>query len=167
MLGSPFCSLHVLLPDMTQIQFPSLFFCFVFPPFPLSVLPLFSLPFLDWFPHFFFTSSPFPPPPPHSPIFVHLNLHEHWFWVVGCSLGAALSAAPVIEGTLYVASKQEQTIHRSSRWFSHGRVLYPCCHKKGLLKLVCNVNGVSRTTLHNLLTKDRCEQVFIHLCRQR
>lgn len=31
--------------------------------------------------------------------------------------------------------------------------LYPCCHKKGLLKLVCNVNGVSRTTLHNLLTK--------------
>lgn len=84
--------------------------------------------------------------------------------MVGCSLGAALSTAPVIEGTLYVASEQEQTIYRSSRWFSDGRVLYPCCHKKGLLKLVCNVMEMSRTTLHNLLTKDRCEEVFLNIC---
>lgn len=83
--------------------------------------------------------------------------------MVGCSLGAALSTAPVIEGTLYVASEQEQTIYRSSRWFSDGRVLYPCCHK-GLLKLVCNVMEMSRTTLHNLLTKDRCEEVFLNIC---
>lgn len=86
---------------------------------------------------FYFTPSSFPST--HSSSFVYLNLHEHWFWVVGCSLGAALSTAPVIEGTLYVASKQEQTIHRSSRWFSDGRVLYPCCHKKGLLKLVMSM----------------------------
>lgn len=119
-----------------------------------------------WLPHFSFPFSVlfwfFPPslfPPTHSSILVNLNLHEHWFWVVGCSLGAALSTAPVIEGTLYVASEQEQTIPRSSRWFSDGRVLYPCCHKKGSLKLVCNVIGVCRTTLHILLTKDRCECV--------
>lgn len=123
------------LPDLKLIQFPSLF------SLTLPMFLLFSLPFLDWFPNcccfFYFTPSSFPST--HSSSFVYLNLHEHWFWVVGCSLGAALSTAPVIEGTLYVASKQEQTIHRSSRWFSDGRVLYPCCHKKGLLKLVMSM----------------------------
>lgn len=108
------------LPDLKLIQFPSLFF---FPPSHSQCFFFFSLPFLDWFPplfFFYFTPSPFPLT--HSSSFVYLNLHEHWFWVVGCSLGATLSTAPVIEGTLYVASKQEQTIHRSSRWFSDGRV---------------------------------------------
>lgn len=110
------------LPDLKLIQFPSLFF--FFPPSHSQCFFFFSLPFLDWFPppffFFYFTPSPFPLT--HSSSFVYLNLHEHWFWVVGCSLGATLSTAPVIEGTLYVASKQEQTIHRSSRWFSDGRV---------------------------------------------
>lgn len=150
------------LPDQKLVRFPPLFFLTP------QMFLLFSLPFF-WigFSIFFFSFTPFSFPPTHSSIFVHLNLHEHWFWVVGCSLGAALSTAPVIEGTLYVASKQEQTIHRSSRWFSDGRVWYPCCHKKGLLKLVCNVNGVSRTTWHNLLTKDRCEKVLKHPYKQR
>lgn len=132
MLGSPFLFLLVL-PSLTWSwlsSHPSFFFL---PHAPSVPPPLFSLPFLDLSLTFFPTSSSFPAS--HSPIFVHLNLHEHWFWVVGCSLGAALSTAPVIEGTLYVASEQEQTIHRSW-WFSHGRVLYPCCHKKWLLKLV-------------------------------
>ena len=148
------------LPGLRLIQFPSLFFS---QRFPSSLCHHFC-----WLPHFFcfilvWFFLPLYSLPTHSSILVYLNLHEHWFWVVGCSLGAALSTAPVIEGTLYVASEQEQTIPRSSRWFSDGRVLYPCCHKKGLLKLVCNVIGVSRTTLHNLLTKDRCEQVLNHL----
>lgn len=91
-----------------------------FPPQAPNVPPLLFAIF-GLVPQFFnFTPSSFPLS--HSSSFVYLNLHEHWFWVVGCSLGAALSTAPVIEGTLYVASKQEQTIHRSSRWFSDGRV---------------------------------------------
>lgn len=91
-----------------------------FPPQAPNVPPLLSAIFGLVPPFFNFTPSSFPLS--HSSSFVYLNLHEHWFWVVGCSLGAALSTAPVIEGTLYVASKQEQTIHRSSRWFSDGRV---------------------------------------------
>lgn len=118
-LGSHLFCYLLVLPSLTSSWFSS-HPCF-FSPFKLPMFLLFSLPFLDWFPRFFnFTPSSFPLS--HSSSFVYLNLHEHWFWVVGCSLGAALSTAPVIEGTLYVASKQEQTIHRSSRWFSDGRV---------------------------------------------
>lgn len=130
-----FVSTCSTFPDLKLIEFPSFIF-FFFSASCSQCAPTPLLPTIFGFiPHLFFpTSSSFPAS--HSPIFVHLNLHEHWFWVVGCSLGAALSTAPVIEGTLYVASEQEQTIHRSSWWFSHGRVLYPCCHKKWLLKLV-------------------------------
>lgn len=88
------------------------------PNVPLLLSAIFGL--VPPFCFFNFTPSSFPLT--HSSSFVYLNLHEHWFWVVGCSLGATLSTAPVIEGTLYVASKQEQTIHMSSRWFSDGRV---------------------------------------------
>lgn len=108
------------LPDLQLIQFPSLFFSPSHPQCSSSSL----CHFLDWFPIFFSFLLYLLFIPSHLLIcFVfYLNLHEHWFWVVGCSLGAALSTAPVIEGTLYVASKQEQTTHRSSRWFSDGRV---------------------------------------------
>ena len=122
-----FCCYLLVLPSLTWSWFSShpcfFFFFFFFYPSPSPFFFSFLCPFLFCSPIFFyFTPSPFPLT--HSSSFVYLNLHEHWFWVVGCSLGAALSTAPVIEGTLYVASKQEQTIHRSSRWFSDGRVFY-------------------------------------------
>ena len=82
---------------------PILFF-FSPPPHAPNVLPLLSAIF-GLVPPVFFISLPLHSLLTHSSSFVYLNLHEHWFWVVGCSLGAALSAAPVIEGTLYVASK--------------------------------------------------------------
>lgn len=92
----PFFLVTYLFPPpsgLWLIEFPNLIF-------PLSSHSHYPLPFLCH--HFcwllFFSPCSFPPP--HSSIFVYLNLHEHWFWVVGCSLGATLSTAPVIEGTL-------------------------------------------------------------------
>lgn len=101
-------------------------------------------------------STPFPFPPSHSSSFAYLNLHEHWFFfgVVGCSLGAALST-PLIQGTLYVASKQKQTSHRSSRWFSDGHVS-PCFHKERIVE-DCNVSGFLEQLNTIFWQRDRCE----------
>lgn len=77
-----------------------------------------------------------------------------FFCVVG-SLGAALSTTPVIQGTLYVASNQKQTSHRSSRWFSDGHV-YPCFHKERIVE-DCKVSGFLEQLNTIFWPRDRCE----------
>lgn len=146
-----FCYLLVL-PTLTWSWFsshPSFFLT-------LPMFLLFSLPFLDWFPRFlYFTPSSFPPT--HSSIlfiWTCTNIDFEWLVVLlepHCQQHRSLKELFMLHQN---RNKQYTGLHGGSQM---DVFLYPCCHKKGLLKLVCNVNGVSRTTLHNLLTKDRCE----------
>lgn len=144
------------LPDLKLIQFPSLFFFFFSSPSHSQCFFFFSLPFLDWFPHIyiFFLISPLL----HSLLLTHLvlfiwtctNIDFEWLVVLlepHCQQHRSLKELFMLHQN---RNKQYTGLHGGSQM---DVFLYPCCHKKGLLKLVCNVKGVSRTTLHNLLTK--------------
>lgn len=95
---------------------------------------------------------------PFSLIQFYLNLHEHWFWVGGCSLGAALVNSTGHWRNSLCCNKIETQSHRSSRWFSDGHA-YPCFHKKGLLKIVMSVGFLEQ--LYTIFwPRNRCEWVF-------
>lgn len=153
MLGS-----HILLPSCSplpdlQLIHPSLFFS------PLK-LPIFLLTSLC---HFWIGSLIFYiyiSLPHHSLSLIqfYLNLHEHWFWVGGCSLGAALVNSTGHWRNSLCCNKIETKTHRSSRWFSDGHA-YPCFHKKGLLKIVMSVGFLEQ--LYTIFwPRNRCEWVF-------
>lgn len=59
------------------------------------------------------------------------------FWVVGCSLGPALSTAPVYEGTLASEHTYNTQVLMVVLWWT---CWYPC-QMKGFLRHVCNVKG--------------------------
>lgn len=149
-LGSHLFCYLLVLPSLTSSWFSS-HPCF-FSPFKLPMFLLFSLPFLDWFPRFLISL------PLHSLLVTHpvlfiwtcTNIDFEWLVVLlepHCQQHRSLKELFMLHQN---RNKQYTGLHGGSQM---DVFLYPCCHKKGLLKIVCNVNQVSRATLHNLLTK--------------
>ena len=150
-----FCCYLLVLPSLTWSWFSShpCFFFFFFLPLTLPMFFFLSLPFLDWFPHFFLF---------HSFSIPSYSLIQFCLFEPARTLilsGWLFSWSRTVNSTghwrnslccIKTGTNNTQVFTVVLRWTCF---LYPCCHKKGLLKLVCNVKGVSRTTLHNLLTK--------------
>lgn len=124
------------LPDLKQIQFPSLFFS----PHTPSVPPLLSAIFGLVHPLFLFHSLLIP-----SYSLIQFCLFEpartlifEWLVVLlepHCQQHRSLKELFMLHQN---RNKQYTGLQGGSQM---DVVLYPCCHEKGLLKLVCNVKG--------------------------